>query len=156
MGKRDVFWDHVPTDEDGQIQWPEDAIERERLVRAVFGAKVIGALEAMLGEQLEIASGQPPAPGSTNYEEEALRRKVFAGMSDAQQAAVRRLARDACFGTLYWVLVKLEHFPQGNVDFTVEPFSPQGAAYPSVAIEETELHHLYYQWVEQFSDHGDR
>jgi hypothetical protein len=155
MGKRDTFWDQVPTDDEDQIRWPDDADERLTLVRDVFGARVIGALESALEEDLEVADGRSPTPGSPNYEQEAARRQVFAGMSDEQRAEVRRLLKSACFGALYWVLVKLEHFPQGNVDFTVEPYAPGGKAFPTVGIEETELHHLYFDWMERFSDHGD-
>ena len=155
MGKRDVFWEHLPQDDEGQICWPEDADQRLTLVRAAFGAKVIGALEAVLDARLEVADGRAPAPGSNDYEREAARRAVFAGMSDEQRVEVRRLVKDACFGTLYWILVKLEHFPFGEVDFKVEPCTPDGKALAPVGIEETELHHLYFDWVERFSDHGD-
>ena len=156
MGKRDDFWDHVPADEEGQFVLPEDAAQRVALVRSAFGAKVIGALESVLHDSLEIAGGKPPEPGSTDYQVEAARREVFAKMSEAERVEVRRLLRRSCFGTLYWILVKLEHFPLGNVDFTVEPFTPTGKSFPRVGVEETELHHLYFEWVERFSDYGDR
>jgi hypothetical protein len=156
MGKRDNFWDQVPQDEEGQILWPEAAEDRVALVRDVFGAKVIGALEAILDQQLEIVRGVPPTPGQDNYLAEAARRAVFAKMSDVQQAEVCRVVKSACFGTLYWILVKLEHFPCGDVDFTVEPFTPEGKTWPPVGIETMELHHLYFDWIERFSDHGSK
>jgi hypothetical protein len=155
MGKRDLFWDGVPSDADGQIQWPEDPHQREDLVRAAFGAKVIGALEAVLEERLQVARGERPAPGSHDYERDAARRMVFAAMTELQKVEVARLVKSACFGTLYWILVKLEHFPLGDVDFVVEPYTVEGRPFPKLGIEQTELHHLYFEWVERFSDHGD-
>ena len=152
MGKRDKFWSNIPEQEDGQILWPDDPSERAALVRSAFGAEVIGALEAILAEQLQIADGVPPEPGQDNYQNEASRRSVLAAMTEEQRREVRRLLRDACFGTLYWILVKLEHFPSGDVDFTVEPFGPDEKVYERIGIEETELHHLYHEWLDRFAD----
>lgn len=155
MGKRDSFWENLPYDDDGQVRWPESADARESLVRSAFGARVIGALEAVLDEHLKTASGQRPEAGSPHYERENARREVFAQMSDSQRREVARLVNSACFGTLYWILVKLEHFPLGEVDFKVEPYRADGTEFPQVGIEEAELHHLYFDWVDRFSDHGD-
>jgi len=60
MSKRTAFWDQMPHNEEGSIEWPEDAEVREKLVRDAFGAKVIEALEAILEEQWEISDGRPP------------------------------------------------------------------------------------------------
>ena len=155
MSKRDAFWDSVPTDDEGNILWPDDTGEREELARAMFGAKVIGALESVLEDHLETVGGRPPKAGAPDYEEEAPRREVFASLSPVQRAEVERLLRRACFGTLYWILVKLEHFPMGDVDFTVKPFFEDGRECPPVGIEKMELHHLYFDWRKQFADHID-
>jgi|GEM_PF-3333211 len=155
MGKRDNFWSQVPEDEDGQILWPQESAERVALVRDAFGAKVIGALEAILDEKLAIADGTPPEPGQGDYQSESARRAVFAKMSEAQRAEVRRLVKSSCFGTLYWILVKLQNFPSAHIDFVAEPFASE-VSFPPVGIKETELHHLYFEWIERFSDHGDQ
>src|SRR5262245_38618475 len=102
MGKRDAFWSQVPRDTEDHVQWPEDGSQREHLVRALFGATVVGALEAVLEDSLEVARGAKPVPGSNDYEREAARREVFAAMSDSQKAEVARLLRVACFRSLYW------------------------------------------------------
>ena len=154
MGKRDDFWETLSYDEEDAIRWPEEPLPRATLVRDVFGATVIGALESVLEDGLAAAAGQPPQPGASDYEVEAERRRVMASLSEEQRAEVCRLLKESCFGTLYWILVKLEHFPQGSVDFTVEPFSSQGVAFPAVGIKALELHHPYFDWVERFSDHG--
>ena len=154
MGKRDDFWETLSYDEEGSIRWPEEPQARASAVRDVFGATVIGALESVLEDGLAAAAGQPPQPGAHDYEVEAERRKLMASLSAEQRAEVSRLLKASCFGTLYWILVKLEHFPQGSVDFTIEPFTKQGVAFPGVGIKATELHHPYLDWVERFSDHG--
>ena len=154
VSKRESFWDEIPHDADGNIVWPDVAALREKMIRAAFGAKVIGALEAIVEEQWEKADGVPPKPGHDDYTAEANRRQIFAGMTGPQREQVRKLVKDACFGTLYWILVKLEQFPQGDVQIAVEPFHADGKTYPPVAIEETELHHLYFDWIERFSDHA--
>ena len=43
-----------------------------------------------------------------------------------------------------------------SVDFTVQPFAPDGKEFPVVGIEQTELHHLYYDWIERYADHQAR
>jgi hypothetical protein len=153
MGKRDEFWRSLPEVE-GQVRWPEDAEARSALVRGAFGATVIGALEAVLSDELEAVDGKPPAEGQNDYQAALARRQVFASMSEPQRAEVRRTITSATFGALYWILVKLENFPAGNIDFTVEPFTPDEETYPRVGIEETELHQLYFDWLERFSERG--
>jgi hypothetical protein len=153
MGKRDEFWEQVPEGRDGQIRWPEDPDERAALVRGVFGAKVIGALESVLADQLAVVDGVPPEP-SPDYQKEVARRRLFETMSDEQRMEIRRLLRKASFGALYWILVKLEHFPAGDVNFVVEPGTGI-VAYPQVGIEQGELHHSYFEWIERFSELGD-
>ena len=153
MSKRDEFWQLVPRGADGHIQWPDDVSERTQLVRSAFGAKVIGAIEAVVKEHFDIVNGVPP--DSVQTPPDAARRAAFACMSDAQRARICDELRLACFGTLYWILVKLEHFPYADVNFTATPFTPDGMAFPVIGIEETELHHLYFEWVEEFSEYGD-
>jgi hypothetical protein len=154
MGKRDVFWDQVPADANGDIRWPDDPDARAALVRDVFGAKVIGALEAVLSEQLEVVEGKPPSSPSSDFQIQAARRRLFAAMTEEQRTEVRRLLKKASFGVLYWILVKLENFPSGNVDFVVKPGTGM-VCFPPVGIEQMELHHPYFDWVERFSDLGD-
>jgi hypothetical protein len=155
MGKRDLFWDQVPTDADGHIQWPDDSEARAALVRDVFGAKVIGALEAVLSDQLEVVEGKPPSSPSSDYQIQAARRRLFAAMTEEQRTEIRHLLKEVSFGALYWILVKLEHFPSGDVDIVVEPQKGM-VSFPPVGIEQTELHHAYFDWVERFSDLGDK
>ena len=154
MGKRDTFWNQVPTDSSGDIRWPDDPDARADLVRDVFGAKVIGALEAVLSQQLEAADGKMPTNSSSDYQFEEARRRLFVALTEEQRTEVRRLLKEASFGALYWILVKLEHFRSGNVDFVVRPRTGD-VVFPPVGIEQTELHHLYFDWVERFSDLGD-
>ena len=153
MGKRDNFWDQMPADAEGHIRWPEDPDERAGLVRSAFGATVIGALEAVLADQLDVVDSRPPEPG-LNYQQEVARRRLFEAMSEEQRVEVRGLLRKASFGALRWILVKLEHFPAGDVNFLVEPGAGL-VSYPAVGIEQGELHFSYAEWVERFSDLGD-
>jgi hypothetical protein len=119
----------------------------------VFGAKVIGALESVLTDQLAVVDAVPPEP-SPDYQTEVARRRLFEAMSEEQRGEIRRLLRKASFGALYWILVKLEHFPAGDVNFVVEP-GDGIVSYPAVGIEQGELHYAYFDWVERFSDLGD-
>ena len=154
MGKRDGFWDSVPDAGNGEITWPEDPASRASLVQAVFGAKVVGAMDAIVEGSLEIASGKRPQPGSHDYEKEAAFRDVFLKMTDQQREAVQRLVRDTASGTLYWILVKLNNFPSGTVRLAVEPWGPNGGPLPVCQVNEhEELHQLYLDWIERFSDH---
>lgn len=152
MGKRDRFWENLPFNGEDQILWPEDPEERNNLIRDVFGAKVIGAVEFILQKNLEIAAGKPPIPGENNYKKEEARRRVFAEMTDAHRSEISTLLRETCFSSLYWMLVKLKGFPGGDVDFTVTPYNAEGETLPKVGLKETELYFLYFDWIKKFSD----
>lgn len=75
-------------------------------------------------------------------------------MTTTQREAVRKLIREACRGTLYWVLVKLN--PGGEVEIKVNPWSPAGQDLPPCLISDRELHHLFLDWADRFSDHVDQ
>ena len=155
MSKRDGFWEAIPDKGDGQISWPEDPGQRASLVQPVFGAKVIGAMDAIVESSIEIAKGKLPEPGSHDYEKRAAFREVFSRMTDEQREAVQRLVRETASGTLYWILVKLNNFPSGTVRLCVDPWGPDGEPLPECHVNEhQELHHLYFDWIERFSDHA--
>ena len=156
MGKRDDFWHSLRQDEEGELHWPEDPEARASLAKDILGARIIGAVEAVLDERLQIADGQPPKPGRDDYQQEATRRTIFAQMSEEQRAAVRALLKSACFGTLYWILVRLKSYPGAAVDITMAPYTPDGAELPVIGLNETELYFWYFDWVEKFSDHGEK
>ncbi len=156
MSKRGDFWEQLQQDENGDVLWPEDSEARAALAKDILGARVVGAVEGVLEEELEVADGKPPRPGRDDYQEEAARRELFASMSDAQRAAVRGLLKRACFGTLYWILVKLKNYPGASVDITMYPWLPGGGSLPSIGLNETELYFWYFDWVKKFTDHGDK
>jgi hypothetical protein len=156
MGKRDRFWKQVPWKDGERIEWPDSEAERAALASDLVGAKVIGALEAILEEQLEVVNGIPPKPGRDDFRAEAARREMFANLSETQRVEIRRVMKTACFGTLYWILVKLGNLPGADVDFIVQPITADDELLPKVGLKQTELHHLYLDWVERFSDDGDK
>jgi hypothetical protein len=155
MGKRDTFWDTLPTTSEGNIIWPEDPEARAALARDLLGCRIVGALESVLDDQLEVVASAPPTPGSEGFQIELARRAVFAELTPLQRAEVTRLVKRACFGTLYWIMVRLRHYPGGDVDFRVSPYTAEGAALPDIDVTETELFHHYHRWVEKFADHDD-
>ena len=153
MGKRDLFWDSVPTNDEGHLLWPADPDARTHMAGQVLGARLVGALDSILDDEVAAAEGRLPAPGSHNYEAEAKFRSVFATLSPQQREAVVRLVKRASSGTLYWALVKLDNFIGGNLDIVVHPWGPDGEPMASCVVNQDELHHMYFDWIEQFSDH---
>lgn len=149
LSKRDKFWADVPTNPDGDVAWPKDQDECRELASDIVGARVIGAIESILEDKLRVAAGE-----ADDAEEDAARGEVFASMNDEQRAAVEGLLRSLCFNSLYWMLVKLRDCPDLEVDISVEPYS-DGEPLTKLGLNETELHALYFDWVEKFSDHRD-
>ena len=131
-GKRDAFWRELQVSGDEDVAWPETQAERERVARDIFGAVVVGAVEAVLEERLAVVNGRPPRAGRDDYEAEVARRATFDGLSEAQRTEVERELKRACFGSLYWILVQLDHYPSADADFTVTPYRERRIYHPAV------------------------
>lgn len=149
LSKRDKFWSDLPIHTDGGVAWPEDQDERRQLATDVVGARIIGAIEAVLENRLRVVAGE-----KDDVEENAARGEVFASMTDDQRAAVEGLLRSVCFNSLYWMLVKLKDCPDLCIDISAQPYS-EGKPLAPLGLNETELHFLYFDWIEKFSDHRD-
>lgn len=147
MNKRDEFWSNLPTDVSNCVAWPDDEDARRELATEIVGARIIGAIEAVLENRLSVVAGD-----EDDDEEADARGEVFKSMTDEQRSAVRGLLRSVCFNSLYWMLVKLKDCPDLEIDISAKPYSG-GNPLSSLGLNETELHFLYFDWIEKFSEH---
>lgn len=150
MGKRDTFWSALPRDKSGDVDWPDDNDARLTLAADVVGARIVGAVESALETRLKVVAGE-----ADDADEAEARGDVFSEMSGEQKAAVEGLLRSACFGSLYWMLVKLRECPGLEVDISLEPWQNDRPLKRLRLTEEAELHHWYFEWMEKFSEHRD-
>ena len=141
MGKRDQIYSELP-DTAQTVGKPDP-----EFIRRLFGARIVGALDSTLDDKFEILDGS----GDEKYRDLA---EILATLSDEQRAAVQTLLKDTGKDFLYWMLVKIRNFAY-PVDISfLNPESDESDKICSLE-DDIEIHHQYFDWIEEFSDHID-
>lgn len=60
MGKRDVFWKSISSEDGHGVRWPSEPHQRDQLAKDMVGSTIVGAAEATLGEVLDRLAGALP------------------------------------------------------------------------------------------------
>jgi hypothetical protein len=154
MGKRDAFWHSLPSDQDGQIDCPSDVGAFEAAIRGVMGASIVEAMDAAIGNELRLISSENPKRDAVHYERDRVLSALLRAMDDRRRDAIRSVVRRACSMTLCSLVLNLEQFPNGQVDIHVTAWGPDDSVRGSCTLRDKfmELHQLYFDWLERFSD----
>lgn len=124
--KLSEFWERVPSNTDGVIEWPDDAKEREKLAREILAAKFVGALEHVVEDALNAIEGTPPAAGTHEFLALNARAQVLSTLSVEQRDAVRDVITDLARSAAYWPLVKVSKDFSVLLDVVVSPRNADG------------------------------
>ena len=152
MGKRSGFWDSLPVDGDGEIQWPTDAAARAQLLSDLCGARIIGAVDQTFLDALKQAEGTRPPAGSTDYAKKEQQAAILATLTAEQRSAVVELLRETAYFALYWPLVKLQGCGFCRVRLTASPRDTERSDDTIALNASKELPWLVQEWVDRFSD----
>ncbi len=141
MSKRDAFYDSLVFD-GYNLSLPADETERKQKARDLFGALMVASVDVLIEGAEKIVTEQIE----------------FAGFTPEQKEKVIALVSHNAYGVLYWQCVKLDRFNGASLEMYAternaaeEPERSTLIAGPS----EDELHHSYFDWVEQFGDRYD-
>lgn len=155
MSKRDFFYNRL-SGSDG-IDWPENEAERAAAVRDMFGARIVGAMDVIIAENLAVLDGrltetaQRSIPGNTIRDEADFFIHAFSNLEADERDAVKSLVRKSCSSFLYWLLVKLDQFPGARLDI-IANLQRGDEEIGTCLINDDDLYPRYLEWIERFSD----
>ena len=138
MSKRDTLYNSLVFN-GYNLALPADEAERKHLARSLFGARMVGCVDVLIEEAEKIVSEQAE----------------FAGFTAEQKEKVLALVTHNAYGLLYWQCVKIDNFPGASLEMSVREHDNKGGQCSALIAgpTEDELHHSYFDWVEQFGDH---
>ena len=141
MSKRDAFYDTLVFD-GYNLSLPADKDERKQKARNLFGALMVASVDVLIEGAEKIIAEQAE----------------FEGFTAEQKEKVLALVSHNAYGVLYWQCVKLDRFNGAGLEMFAVEHNDMGKAERSTLIAgptEEELHHSYFDWVEEFGDHYD-
>ena len=138
MSKRDDFYDELF---DGDtVPLSDDADTNVSNGRRLLGAALVGRMDNAIETALSTVNGDGE----------------FASMTDEQRDAVRDLIRETVSFMLFSTCSRLDQFPGFDPAISLRTLptdDPSMAEFTIASGDHDELHHDYYDWIEEFSDH---
>lgn len=146
MSKRDQIYTEFSDN-----GYPDDPEEKEEFAARLFGARMVGAMDSVLDDKMAILF---EGKGDARHKELISQLET---MDLPQKKAVAQLVKDSCADFFYWMLVKIRNFPD-YVEVNVMQHDEETGTLNKICDvgEETELHHRYFDWIEEFSDHIEK
>lgn len=143
MSKRDRIYEEFS--ENG---YPDDPEKKKVFAARLLGARLVGALDSVIEEKIKQINGE--ASESENQFVQDLK-----DIDPNQRKAVEALLIDTVKTSFYWMLVKMNNFP-GYLELNVLEYDQNDDLKVICDVgEDIELHHRYFDWVEEFSDYID-
>jgi hypothetical protein len=148
--------------DDGELAWPDERAQRDRLASRLFGAIVVGNMDRWIDAALEVLRNPVASPEwrrrNSGWDRDELARRVFATCTVEQRAAMEQLLFSTLRGTVFSTLVNLDQFPGRAADVVVtDPERSDERPVASVTGGDVlELHDRLGGWLEEFSEHGGR
>ena len=138
MSKRDDFYDELF---DGDtVPLSDDADTNVLNGRRLLGAALVGRMDNAIETALSTINGD----------------SEFASMTDEQRDAVRDLIRETASLMLFSTCSRLDQFPGFDLAISLRTLptdAPSMVEFTIASGDHDELHHDYYDWIEEFSDH---
>ena len=144
MSKRDKIYQEFS--ENG---YPTDPEEKKEFAARLLGARLVGALDSVLEDKLKVLKGTETENNNPNY-------KAIRTLNDDQKEAVEALLKDSCRIYFYRMLLKMRNFPD-YLEVNVMELDEETDTLKKICDvgDEIELHHRYFDWIEEFSDNID-
>lgn len=116
----------------GQFQWPVDGAARNRLASHLFGACVVAGMDICIDD------ARPALPTSLTLE---------------QRSAIEQVLFQTVKGVVFSILVKLDQFPQANLDLVLRDLDSEEMLASVVEGDIFDLHDRLWKWLEEFSEY---
>jgi hypothetical protein len=147
-------------DEDGQVVWPDDREERERLARRLFGSALVQAMDSYINQATDWVTN-PLSAKTYEYENylsvtDRTYRACFASMNDKQRDVTLHMIRSLLSGVLISTLSLLDQF-DAEVMISLVGKSPDGQRIevPITSADE-ELARQFIECNDEFGEHAIR
>ena len=141
--------------EAGEVVWPQNLRDREKMARGLFGFGLVSDLDywiLLAEDELYDTSEAPWASSKRQQPEEADRRAIFRTLNAEQREAVRELLHRVMTGNLHSLCVALDQGPLGGATIRLEqPNDGHNEALEICSPRQPELAYEQYQWREDFS-----
>lgn len=144
---------------DGEIVWPSESEERDRLASDMLGAEITSSLDYWVDLAVDFVRNRV---SSTNFprknqawQHDITTRAAFAGLTAQQQDAVIRLVAQTASGTLFSALVAFDQCV--GAEIRVDAYDPEiSEKVASILPGYIDFHDRLYDWIDAFSDHAER
>lgn len=150
------FW-KANLNEDNQIVWPENEMDRKQLATLLFGTAFIESLDSWINLASDhVNQSNPEKPfvrRNEVYRRNKAYREIFSQLTDQQKDMVMKLIRDVASGVLFSTLVHFDQFYQAEVEITVVDSKSKERVI--IAPEGDDLHDQYFDWIKRFSQYGN-
>ena len=146
---------HGWMNEAGEMVWPTDIEERQKMARGLFGVEMVSGLDywTLLAEDELDDTHQAPwaSPDKEMRPEVIRRREIFRTLNQEQREAVRQLLRYVMKGRLHSFCVTLDQKLGGSTVVLEHLDDKHGDRLEIHSARQEELHHEQHQWLEDFS-----
>jgi hypothetical protein len=122
-------------DASGQFQWPDSKVERDELASRLLGACIVAGMDSSIEKAL---SDLPPS------------------LSSEQRSKFEQLLFEAVKGVVFSILVKLDQFPQANLDLVLSDLETQKNLASVTEGDIFDLHDRLWSWLEEFSEYAKK
>ena len=157
MAIQDFFKSHLKPD--GQINWPEEVVDREQLARTIFLLGFVSSKDYWIRFADDLITCPKPQtpyvrPWSDYAKTDKNYRDLLATLTEEQRAVVQKLVRHVVGGALFSSLVSIDQFPRADV--RIELVSTTNAPVDfcvQVAPGPEDLHDRFHELEQEFSDY---
>lgn len=138
MGKRDEIYSDFS--ENG---YPTDPLEKKEFAVDLFGARLVGAIESVLEDKMKIIDGIDEKSKSYNFLQK---------LNTDDKEELKKFMSQMTGDSFYWQLVKMTSFPD-SVEINLLEEQDNKLKKICEVQDDMELKHLYFEWIEKFSDY---
>jgi hypothetical protein len=144
---------------DGEIVWPDNSEERDRLASDLLGAEITSGLDYWVERAVDYVRNRVSATEfprrNQAWQHDASMRAALAGLVPEQQTAVIRLVAETASGALFSALVAFDQCV--NAEIRVDAYdSETSEKIASILPGYIDLHDRLYEWIDTFSAQPER
>lgn len=144
---------------DGELAWPGDAAQRDKLASDLLGAEIVSSLDYWVNRAMDFIQNSEPSVDhrrkNVAWEREMYIRRGLASLTPEEQRAVIRLVAETASGSLFSALVAFDQCPSVEIRIDAHDLDTSEKV-ASILPGALDLHDRLYEWTAEFSDDPDR
>ncbi len=145
-------------EEQGRFCWSEDSEKRDETATLLLGAQIVRSLDFWLKLATDYIESNP-LPGKFDVgtalgREHNYYRNSFAEFTTQEKEALLFLFKKIVYGAVFSTLNSFDNFQQGHLEVMVVDYKTDEKL-ATILPQEFELHDLFYEWVEKFSEYAE-